>query len=573
MNIQSLVFGVVFFMYCIVSPVTHAHFIATDVVSNGANYIFQMTISKSYTYRRVYIDKDNNSSTGFRQTGNGSEYLIESGLLYKYTGNGNNWSWSFLKPVSGNSNNLIVTWTVNRSDLGLGLTARTIGALFQLQNAGASVENALPSSFTIHTVDSQSVFPNPERGFYKHDGYDCGRDLFSISVLRSYRSQNVSLLYCQINLKDFLYIPINTATLQRLTANLALVRAAGLKVIVRAHYGNDATVTKARRNASRALIVAHIGQLRPLFFSNSDVIATVQAGFIGVWGEWWLTTDEFGDLGTVSASQATNRKVVMDALLAAVPLTRQVALRTPGYKKRLFGPLPITPADAFNNSSQSRTGFHNDCFLADATDMGTFVQPTDRSYTANDARYVPMGGETCQVSSFSVWANAKISLQQLRFSYLNDGYNAQVLSSWGKNIIEVRRNLGYRISASHSFIPTHAPVGGIITARWGFLNTGYAAPFNARPMEIVFRNQKTRAITRKTLRADVRRWLPGVPTRADQNISLAGLVAGDYDVGVAFPDPATSIRSRSDYAIRLANSAMWDSGSGVNFLGHVIRIR
>src|SRR6185295_13966836 len=68
-----------------------------------------------------------------------------------------------------------------------------------------------------------------------------------------------------------------------------------------------------------------------------------------------------------------------------------------------------TPANAaafaFDGSAAARIGFHNDCFLADATDAGTFADydgATDgqditrlRDYQAQETRFTVMGGETC----------------------------------------------------------------------------------------------------------------------------------------------------------------------------------
>src|SRR5207247_7119238 len=68
-----------------------------------------------------------------------------------------------------------------------------------------------------------------------------------------------------------------------------------------------------------------------------------------------------------------------------------------------------TPASAatqaFNGSATARLGLHNDCFLADPTDAGTFTdydgttEAQDvtllRDYQAQETRFTVMGGETC----------------------------------------------------------------------------------------------------------------------------------------------------------------------------------
>jgi hypothetical protein len=53
--------------------------------------------------------------------------------------------------------------------------------------------------------------------------------------------------------------------------------------VVRFAYNQDQTSPFAE--PIKARILAHIEQLKPLLKTNSDVIAVLQQGFIGAWGE------------------------------------------------------------------------------------------------------------------------------------------------------------------------------------------------------------------------------------------------------------------------------------------------
>ena len=57
------------------------------------------------------------------------------------------------------------------------------------------------------------------------------------------------------------------------------------------------------------------------FQDHEDVISVVQAGFIGVWGEWYYTT-HFGNPnnGGPNDHDWANRIKVVNALLTAVPI-------------------------------------------------------------------------------------------------------------------------------------------------------------------------------------------------------------------------------------------------------------
>lgn len=72
--------------------------------------------------------------------------------------------------------------------------------------------------------------------------------------------------------------------------------------------------------------------------ANSDVIATVQVGFIGTWGEWYYSKNyatpmDGGAWYALTAAQQTSRNTILTALLKALPVSRMVQLRTPTQKQ------------------------------------------------------------------------------------------------------------------------------------------------------------------------------------------------------------------------------------------------
>ncbi|KAE9546016.1 hypothetical protein FO519_010772, partial [Halicephalobus sp. NKZ332] len=170
------------------------------------------------------------------------------------------------------------------------------------------------------------------------------------------------------------------------------IRNAGIKCVIRFAYSVSTTV--GQRDASKAQIISHIKQLEPLFLKNVDIIVSVQAGFIGTWGEWYYT-DYFGM--PPSTSDYANRKEVLDTLLSAVPVSRMVHLRTPLLKQKMTGTTQaITQSQAYDGSDRARLAHHNDCFLASATDEGTYTNiSVEYPYLHNETKYVAIGGETC----------------------------------------------------------------------------------------------------------------------------------------------------------------------------------
>lgn len=75
-------------------------------------------------------------------------------------------------------------------------------------------------------------------------------------------------------------------------------------------------------------MLSHISQLSPVLAANQDAMLSVQAGFVGPWGEWHGSTNFQDDL--------EGRQEILSALLDAVP-DRTVQVRTPAHKRALYG--------------------------------------------------------------------------------------------------------------------------------------------------------------------------------------------------------------------------------------------
>lgn len=71
--------------------------ISNPQVSNDGTYVYyQFDYTGTPSFVRVFIDADQTSTTGYAKGGIGSEFLVENGVLYKYTAttSGSIWSWA-----------------------------------------------------------------------------------------------------------------------------------------------------------------------------------------------------------------------------------------------------------------------------------------------------------------------------------------------------------------------------------------------------------------------------------------------------------------------------------------------
>lgn len=551
---------------------------------SAGNLALRLTYSDAPAYQRVYLDTDRQAASGFPGAGVGAEFLLENGWLYRYTGVNGSWSWAQIKAVPFARTAGVANWTLAPADIGTPSALDSGGQVQSplLNSAMVSFSLAQPAPVPstsptgamqdVSYAGSDAVFANPERGFYRHPG-NCDSDAFDVGSLQSARvNEGVSLVMCVFYLKNAVYAPIAQSTLDFFQRQMNTVRAAGVKAVVRFAYSDQVPAL----DAAPAQALAHIDQLAPYLSANADVIAVLQAGFIGAWGEWYYTPN-YGNQGKITDADWANRKALVDRLLAALPADRMVQLRTPLFKRTMYGGAALSAAEAYTGSARARLGHHNDCFLASNLDQGTYTDSAvEYPYLEAETLFLPIGGETCEVfRQRSDCAPALQEMARLHWSYLNADYHPKVISRWssGGCLPRIKQQLGYRLALVAGSFATGAKPGGALPISFTIRNSGWAAPFNPRPVELVMRHTVTGVQYRFTLTADPRAWKGGTSTTVSQTLTLpANMASGHYTLLLNLPDPAASLYARPEYAVRLANANLWEPASGLNQLLHTVAV-
>ncbi|GGP01677.1 hypothetical protein LDL08_01140 [Nonomuraea glycinis] len=80
-----------------------------SVTATDATY--QARYNLPFDFHHVYIDQDNDATTGFAVAGIGADYLIENSWFYRHTGTGWNWTPVDLNPLVSSADDLFV-WRV-----------------------------------------------------------------------------------------------------------------------------------------------------------------------------------------------------------------------------------------------------------------------------------------------------------------------------------------------------------------------------------------------------------------------------------------------------------------------------
>ena len=439
---------------------------------------------------------------------------------------------------------------------------------------------APPGSQTITYGEDIGNFPNPERGFYhRWDPMWTGtqrRPINSVTV-GNYRAEGITMVRAMYVIDEFRDSPLSADALAAITADLAAIRQAGAKIIPRFAY-NFATSVNDGPDAPLERVLEHITQLTPILQANADVIAFMQMGFVGPWGEWHHSTNQLVNSADFTLNDSS--RAIVAAILSALPVTRNATIRYPFAKQQLYGLAPLTAVEAFSGAPKSRVGAHNDCFLADASDRSTYsglnyVPQVEfmKTYLSEDNRFVPQEGETCAddaaAQPYIQCSNSLVDLARMRWSSLDVEFKEGVIALWQSQgcFGEIQRRLGYRLRLISALVPTEVRERHALTGQLTITNSGFAAPYNRRDVELILRHSVTGALHRLPVIAEPRFWGGGETHTLEFNIDLPPEVtAGSYELLVNLSDPEASLRTRAEYSIRLANAGTWEPTTGFNKL-------
>lgn len=439
---------------------------------------------------------------------------------------------------------------------------------------------AIAATNVTYTADETTIFRNPERGFTEElggetmlkDSQPCvvkpDSDWF-FSETGDRESQTlVVLVYYLGNYKTK---DLSEKILKGFDDDMAILRKKGFKCVLRFAYDwnskNDAALSYAKK---------HIASLKPYLAKNADVIYVLETGFVGQWGEWYYSSH----FGNESQHMNDNRRQVLTAMLDACPTDRFLLVRYPLIKTEYLGDeSALTSEQAFTGTTRARIGHHNDAFLNEYGNDGTYGRDGDgpeddpvlRQYIAQETLYVPNGGETnVEGSSLAkkVYAQAESEMSTYHWSFCGSTYAEAVTKKWRDNGIyaNLDRKMGYRYELVSASLPQTVKQGGQTQIEIRIKNVGYAPLYNARPVYVVLKNQQS--VVRVPLVSDPRRWLPnGETTVISETVTIPSDVpVGTYDLYLYMPDAYASIADDPRYAIRFANVGTWDAETGMNRL-------
>lgn len=557
-----------------------------------------------------FVDVDKDPTTGYRGRGKsspiGADVLIQGGqnkvTTFRFVGleDQENWNWEeinqyFVTDVAAVADSgRDVEYRIRILDLNVFDNGVTDFNWVAVADYPAGIKDFYPdggnlgdegdyNTYNFNYSPFTEGFANPERGFYEANQTQSSKyEPMDVATLQCFRqNEGVSLIHRVFYLENFVNSDISQEYLDLIQADFDKIRQAGLKVIPRFAYSSSASGTDVAPiygDASKARILSHLNQLSNVLRNNSDVIALMQAGFIGLWGEWWFSDHFQPDADWIDRSE------ILTGILDVLPITRTVQLRTPRYKQNIFSDsVPVDQSNAHDGSYQTRTGHHNDCFVSSESDGGTYIDTlTEFPYLEEESKWVAMGGETCDFHFLAdpapnrlECATALAEFDQFNWSYLNQDFYKPTLQKWLGNgcFSEIKKRLGYHLTLLNGTYDDQVNSGGKFKYSFQIKNEGFSAPFNPRAVELIFRHTDG-SIHTVELTDDPRFWLSGETQTISGEITIPeNMPTGEFELLLNLPDPEPQLHDRPEYSIRLANEDTWETETGYNKLNRTIIVR
>lgn len=401
------------------------------------------------------------------------------------------------------------------------------------------------------------------------------------SALATERSKGQSYLFRYYYIERYLNTDtIEQAYLDLLQADFNVARTAGMKMIIRFAYSDlyVDTYPYGDPDPTKNRVLAHISQLSSVINNNADVISVIEAGFIGIYGEWYYTknfTSGTNPAAALSSQNIADRNAVLNALLN-LDSRINILVRYVGTKATLFNSL-TRPSDSALAARWDRVGFHNDALNADSTDYGTYgtfpysawtnslVQ--SKAFLASETERVLYGGEIASNNVTYEALRAGFVTNHATFFNPSDFAGSMTTQGWTQaNKEELARLLGYRLRLSTAQLPTSVVHGTDFTFKVTLVNEGFAAPIRNYLIYVdLVPSGGGGTVTTKALIAQSKRWVSGQAIILSTTVT-APEVPGNYSVYLRIVDPTPSLSTNPLYSIQLANPLIWDAATGRNSL-------
>lgn len=430
---------------------------------------------------------------------------------------------------------------------------------------------------SIDYTESLNSLRNPERGFYNPIGYN-----LKVKDNKSLNPKS-NLVHLRIGIGAFSSknnnqedLELSEDALNALIQTIKNVKENNASIIIRFAYDNFNG--DANKEPSLDMILTHIEQIGPILLEYSDVIANIELGFFGPWGEMH------------SSKICTNENVsiALTKLLEVTEEKMKVSVRTPGYYasfRQIDRSLLDTDFPEVGTPFY-QVGIFNDGYLGSETDLGTFAnRDIEVKWLSSQAKHTFYGGELVANFSSGTPLNTIEYLSKEAFlthtTYLNPYWNDKVMEGFkttpylGEDPIYknesaykyIENHLGYRFVLKDSELPISNQEEGF-HIKLKIENVGFANLIKKKQVSIVLKNENDVYELRTNI--DATTWDSKKITEESLDISLPETIKEDtYEVYLRISEYGNITNDHNYHCIQFANNKIYNEELGANYIGTV----
>jgi len=351
--------------------------------------------------------------------------------------------------------------------------------------------------------------------------------------------------------------PLSSTMLNDISTRIAAFAGTGMRLMIRFTY-NFGPIGPTAMDAPLSVISNHIDQLAPIVLQYKDIVFSLEAGFIGTWGEWHDSTN--------GNDTAAAQKTVLDKELSYFSGVFPILVRYPGDLIQYTG--TTTP--------QPGLGLHDDYYDSNSDDGATWNPcDTGAGYCLSNYSASQLQSYASAVSAATMFAGEFGALDSTlqtcsaldAYSYT---YNVQSISinpypaDIGTELqnegcaLSFYNKVGTRIEVQKAAIIGNPTPNGQLYVAITLANTGYGRVIRPRPATLMFvSNGNVVAQIRIPLANLDLRQLASSASPVSQTfqivVSLPGTFpsSGSVSAALLIPDPAPSLTSQPAYALPL----------------------
>ncbi len=421
---------------------------------------------------------------------------------------------------------------------------------------------------------------NPERGFYST------AFLKMMPTGTKPTTSGANLVHLRISIGEFSGavngtgdLELTADALNALDQTLQNIKSRGGSVILRFAY--DGFNGKKDLEPSLDMILKHISQLKPVFYKNQDVIAYVELGFFGPWGE----------MHSSKISSTENVSKAIDVMLDAVPENIKIGVRTPNYYAKWAGIDRATLNEniTVKGTNAYRVGLFNDGYLGSNNDLGTFAnREIEIAWLEKQAMHTFYGGEVVANAnpSSKPAINTVAYMSEEAFkthtTYLNSEWNGNVINAWKEETyngsdelykgqtgyLYIANHLGYRFVLRKSEVTNEIRQNDKLKVKLQIENVGFANLINDKKVTLVL--EKEGQMHEILTNIDATTWNSKENSNINIEVSLPeDIELGEWNIYLRISQEG-DIESDNNYkCIKLANADIWKEDIGANYIGKV----